>query len=242
MFRRVWKPIAATTILVATPTYIYYRSKHKQEYFDIAIRTHAPNGNPEMITRTFPLLSKQAVEARLTANATCTTKPRPGGIIWKHATAFLPSNDPIEDANASAIIQRDKFDPSAPGDLLFFTVMDGHSGTHTSQLLSRVLINAVVLELSSLITNSASTLQQSLLQSIKSTFWSKPSFPPPSDADPERVSLAIQSAFTKLDTELISAPLRILAANRGSSKDTTIPDLSQHPMALPTMLPAISGG
>src|ERR1700722_2401763 len=188
MLRRVWKPIAATTILVATPTYIYYRTKHKQDHFDIPIRTHGPNGKPEMTTRTFPLLSMQAVEARLTANATCTPKQRPGGIIWKHATAFLPSNDPIEDANASAIIQRDKFDPSAPGDLLFFTVMDGHSGTHTSQLLSRVLINAVVLELSSLIPNSASsTLQQSLLQSIKSTFWSKPSFLPPSDADPERV-------------------------------------------------------
>jgi pyruvate dehydrogenase phosphatase len=244
MLRRAWKPITATAILVGAPAYGFYHFKYKQQTFNIAIKAQGPDGKPEMAVRRFPLLSMQAVDARLRESATYETKPRPGGIVWKHTTATLPSNDPIEDANANAIVQRDVTDPSAPGDLLFFAVMDGHSGTHTSQLLSKVLINAVVLELSSLIAPSIPATNNSLPTSIKSTFWRKPITSLPTDNDPHRVSLAIQNAFTKLDAELINAPLRVLAANLDdqSRKNKSIPDLSQHPLALTTMLPAISGG
>lgn len=42
----------------------------------------------------------------------------------------MNANDPIEDATANQVIRRDEGD----GDLLFFTVMDGHGGYYTSQV------------------------------------------------------------------------------------------------------------
>jgi pyruvate dehydrogenase phosphatase len=85
----------------------------------------------------------------------------------------------------------------------------------------------------------------SLLDSVKSLFWISQSsiVEAPLDDDPTRVSHAIQQAFTKLDTELLQTPLRILANTLESQhwKNKTIPDLSQHPLALTSMLPAISG-
>jgi pyruvate dehydrogenase phosphatase len=239
MIRRAWKPITATAVLVGTPSYFYYRGRHKSETFDLAVKVHGPDGKPQIATQTFPLISMQAADARIRENATIESKSRPDGIIWKHTTASLASNDPIEDAHSAAIIQRNDTDPSAPGDLLFFAVMDGHSGPLTSRLLSKILINAVILELSSLVP-PASQEKRSILQNLTSPFWSKPF---PADVDPNRVSLAIQSAFTKLDAELISAPIRVLAANTDleSQKLKGIPDLSKHPLALMTMQPAISG-
>ena len=242
MIRRAWKPLAAATVLVGTPSYFFYR---KQPTFDLAVNTKGPDGKYQMVNHRIPLLSKEIVNARITENAESESKLRPGGILWKRCTATLASNNPPEDAYSNAIIQRDETDPSAAGDLLFFAVMDGHGGTHTSKLLSKVLINAVVLELSNLIGNHSITTESGLFGSLKSAIWSRPSTatPPPSDADPHQVSLAIQNAFTKLDSELINAPLRVLAANvdENSRAKKVLPDLSQHPMALTTMLPAISG-
>jgi pyruvate dehydrogenase phosphatase len=204
-----------------------------------------PNGKPEMSTQTAPLLPMSVLESRIREHATINTHSQPGGPIWKHATAALSSNDPIEDAHCSQIIQRDESDPSAPGDYLFFAVMDGHGGRETSQLLSRVLIKGVALELSSLVTNPKTEPESSFVRKLKSSLWSSsfPSTPSASVSHPERVSRAIQNAFTKLDTELINAPLQILANSLDpeSLKNKVIPDLSQHPLALTTMLPAISG-
>ena len=59
------------------------------------------------------------------------------------------------------------------------------------------------------------------------------------DANPTYVSLAIQTAFANLDSQIINAPLRILAEHLKQSKD--LPDLTQHPMAVASMLPALSG-
>ena len=239
MIRRAWKPITATAVLVGTPGYFYYRTRHKSETFDLAVKVHGADGKPKMTVQTFPLVSMQVADARIRENATIESKYRPDGIIWKHTTASLASNNPIEDAHSAAIIPRDDTDPSVPGDLLFFAVMDGHSGALTSRLLSKVLINAVILELSSLVP-PASQAKQGILRNLTSSFWSKPF---PADVDPNRISLAIQSAFTKLDAELITAPIRVLAANTDleSQKKNVIPDLSKHPLALLTMQPAISG-
>lgn len=131
------------------------------------------------------------------------------------------------------------------------------------QLLSRVLINAVALELSSL-NKPAPNTSSGWLDGIKSALWGPPTAsaakvdvdirispdtdssatPRKPDADPVRVARAIQTAFTSLDAELIAAPLRVLAAaleNEKDSKSIEIPDLSKHPLALPAMLPAMSG-
>jgi pyruvate dehydrogenase phosphatase len=244
MIRRAWKPVAAI-VFVGTPTYLYYRSKQEpQQTFDFHVRVRGPNGKHEMSTRTAPLLPMSVLEPRIREHATINTHSRPGGLIWKFATAALQSNDPIEDAHCSQIIARDESDPSAPGDYLFFAVMDGHGGRETSQLLSRVLIKGVAMELDSLVPNPQ-TEPPSFVQRMKSSLWSSPSPSTQSTSvsHTERVSRAIQDAFSKLDTELISAPLNILANNvdPDSLKKKVVPDLSQHPLALTSMLPAISG-
>ncbi|TFK43750.1 phophatase 2C family protein [Crucibulum laeve] len=244
MLRRAWKP-AAAALAVGAPAYLYYRYKKTEATFELPIRVRGPDGKAEMSTRTVTLLPRNVLEERINEHAT--TKMHTSShdaIVWKYTTATLSSNDPIEDANASEIIQRDTSDPSAPGDYLFFAVMDGHGGFKTSQLLSRTLIRAVALELSALVTNPTAT-KTGLLDNVKGLMRSSPSQTTHAalNADPERVSLAIQDAFTKLDCELLAAPLRVLAngLDEESKKNKTVPDLSQHPLALTTMLPAISG-
>ena len=224
MLRRLWKPITATTVVIATPSYFYYR--YKSQSFDLPVKVRAPDGTSVMTTKSFPLLSLTAVHERLNANAKSETITRPGNISWNYSTASVAANEPLEDAHAEAIIAREQSDPKGPGDWLFFAVMDGHSGPHTSRLLSNTLINAVVLQLSSLIHG--------------------PSGPVPSEPgvqNPQTISFAIQSAFTKFDEELINAPLKVLANNidKDSLSKKIVPDLSEHPLALPVMLPAVSG-
>lgn len=242
MLRRAWKPIAATTVLIGTPSYYWYTLKYRQEAFELAVKVRQSDGKTVMTNRSFPLLSKETIDAKIRERATSESNPRPGGIVWKHSTASYAANDPIEDASSHQIIARDESDPSAPGDLLFFTVMDGHGGPHTSKLLSRVLINAVALELSTLIKDPKSTISGSgLLGGFKSLFSSASS--KGIAEDPGNYATAIQNAFTKLDKELLNAPIQVLASSldEAALKKKTVPDLSQHPMALPTMLPAISG-
>ena len=242
--RRLWKPVVAT-VVVGGPAYYFYKHYSDPRTFVLPIKTRGTDGKIEMSTRTISILPLKEVEARFQKNAVSETHNRPNGISWTRTTAFLASNDPIEDAHCNQIIERDASDPSAPGDFLFFAVMDGHGGYQTSQLLSRVLIKGVALELSALTAESNSRPQLGLAGRLQSLLWSTrpPSIPCPLDADPHRVSLAIQDAFTKLDTELIETPIRILAnsLDKESRKMKKIPDLSKHPLALPSMVPAVSG-
>lgn len=243
MLRSAWKPIAATTVLIGTPSYYWYTLKYRQEAFELVVKVRQADGKTVMTNRTFPLLPKDTIDARIRERATSESNPRPGGIVWKHSTASLAANDPIEDASSHQIVERDHIDPSGPGDLLFFTIMDGHSGPHTSRVLSRVLINAVALELSTLIKSPEAAVPKAggLLGSFKSLFT--PSASEPVVEDPRTVALTIQNAFTKLDQELLNAPIQVLANSLDDAalSKKTIPDLSQHPMALATMLPAVSG-
>lgn len=184
MLRRAWKPTATAALILLPSYYVYKTWQEKEESFELYVRARGPDGKPDMTSRTLPLLPIKQLEARLREHATFQSNPRPGGLVWKHTTAALASNDPIEDAHSHAIIQRDSTDPSAPGDLLFFTVFDGHGGFHTSQLLSKILINAVVLELSSLVKRTTSTApKSSLFQSLKSAIWS----PTPTTSQPASV-------------------------------------------------------
>jgi pyruvate dehydrogenase phosphatase len=245
MFRRTWKPLATTVLGIGGPAYLYYTySKQKLQTFNMVVRDRGPDGQRILSTRSFTLLSPEEVDARLNKDATLKTTRRPGGIVWHRTTASLSSNDPIEDASANAIVERDASDHSPQGDLLFFAVMDGHSGPHTSRLLSQVLLPAVGTEISSLIKEPYLIFPKpSLLHKIKSLFWSSPAGSGSLDADPKYFSLAIQSAFSRLDSELTNAPLRLLKAEldaRKSSKGTTL-DLSDHPMARETMSTALSG-
>lgn len=246
MLRRAWKPVLGTTLLVGVPSYAYYRyrfSSNSKETFILSVRERGADGKPVRVARSFPLLSISEAESRLKEHASSVSTQRPGGIVWKQCTAFLGSNSPIEDANASGFVSKEE-SPTG-GDMLLFAVMDGHGGYHTSRLLSKTLIPSVTLELATL-KDSPSVLvpKASVFQSWRSWFWPTAVVPPQGsfDADPKYVSLAIQTAFANLDSEIMNAPLRILseALSTDSNKDA-IPDLSQHPMALATMFPALSG-
>ncbi|KAJ7639055.1 phophatase 2C family protein, partial [Roridomyces roridus] len=241
--QRAWPVLALSAPALAG--YWWYSSR--EQTFDLPVRVRGPDGKAKMSTRTLPLMSMQNVNARIREHANTHTVTRPG-ITWHHSTACVAANDPIEDATAHQVIRRDEGD----GDLLFFTVFDGHSGFYTSRLLSRVLINAVALELNAL----DSPKKADWLSGFKNTLWStKPTKPDvdihvnasypnaPPAGDPLRVARAIQTAFTSLDAELLAAPVRVLASElKDTPKDSTaIPDLTKHPLALPAMLPAISG-
>ncbi|KAG6878568.1 hypothetical protein C0993_003023 [Termitomyces sp. T159_Od127] len=245
MLRNAWKPITAA-VAIGGPAYVYYTSRSdRYQTFNLPVKVKGADGRPEMTTRAIPLLPMEQLEARIREHAIENIHSGSTGPVWRFTTAALSSNDPIEDANAHQVIQRDESDPSAPGDYLFFAVMDGHSGRDTSQLLSRVLIKAVALELSNLVTDPNAQPNAGIMQRVYSVLGSSPAQKAQAflDAHPLRVSRAIEDAFTKLDTELISAPIQVLANNLDAEarKNKVIPDLSQHPLAMTAMLPAISG-
>ncbi|KAJ7584268.1 phosphatase 2C-like domain-containing protein [Mycena floridula] len=228
MLQRVWKPVAAS-VVVGAPAYYYF--SRKQSTFDLPVSLRGPDGKRVTEMQKMTLLDWRSAEALLTENAFFHSDTRPpNGLMWKHTTAWMASNNPIEDANAHQIIQRDQSD----GDYLFFAVMDGHGGRETSQLLSRILIKATASEIANLSTSSKPGVLASLMGKQASS---------PRDADPAQMSLAIQKAFENLDSEILKAPLRVLAENMDaeSRKLNKIPDISQNPLALQTMLPAISG-
>jgi pyruvate dehydrogenase phosphatase len=127
MLRRAWKPIAGTVIGIGTPVSLYYYySRVRSGTFDLQVRETGPDGKRFVATRTFQMLSTDQVEKRLKDGTILQSTVRPGGLVWNRATASLASNNPIEDASASAIVERDKVEAGPEGDLLFFAVMDGH--------------------------------------------------------------------------------------------------------------------
>ena len=245
MLRRAWKPLVGITVLVGAPAYIYsrrYSQSSAKETFDVSVRVAGPDGKTRKEKQSMTLLSQAEIEARLHENARTSRTVRPGGIVWNQHTAYVASNNPIEDANASNIVQRDPDDPSAPGDLLFYAVMDGHGGYNTSRLLSKVLLPAVALEYSSLVNSKSIIPKGGWLDSLTSLLSPTKTIPKHLDSDPEYVSAAIQRAFQGVDSEIIDAPLRLLAEEMSKNKDLKgLPDLSQHPMALAAMKPALSG-
>lgn len=109
-----------------------------------------------------------------------------------------------------------------------------------------MLIPAVVLELSSFARDGdgdISSKMSSILDVLKYPFsrGSLPHADVSQEGHIERVSQAIQRAFDNVDFEIVNGPLRVLAANVGKLDKEKIPDLSQHPMAEASMLPALSG-
>ena len=238
MLRRVWKPLAVTSAIGAAGSTYYFTRAH--ETFDLSIPIRGADGKRTMSKQSLLLQSLAESEARIREHASShSTLTRPDGVTWNHTTAKLASNNPIEDAHSHQVIQRDPLDPAGAGDYLFYSVFDGHGGFETSQLLSRTLIRATALELSALSLHSQA--QNAGVFSRFKSYFSKSS--PVLDANPEVVSQAIQRAFVNFDAELLKAPVRVLAENwdEESRKTGVIPDLSKHPLALTSMLPAMSG-
>ena len=79
-----------------------------------------------MTTWTPEMLSTEQVDKRLRDGVIVQSTPAPGGLVWNRATPSLDSNNLIEDAGASAIVERDQTETGPQGDLLLFAVMDDH--------------------------------------------------------------------------------------------------------------------
>lgn len=241
MHRRAWKPILGAVAIMVPPAYIYYTYR-KNTTFSLDVKEKGPDGKPYVVKRSFPLLSKPAVDNRINEFAVSTAQPSSQGLVWKHSTAYLASNDPIEDTHAQATISTEATSSDPARSLLFYAIMDGHAGFHTSRLLSHVLIPAVVLELSR---DGGGHPKSSL--SILDVFRSRISSrtlhhaDAPQEGHVERVSKAIRRAFDNVDFEIVNGPLRVLAANVSKLDTKNVPDLSQHPMAEASMSPALSG-
>lgn len=129
-------------------------------FFELPVKSRAPDGKTVLTEmKRIQYLSKDEAERKLTENAYSATIPRAGpqGGHWRFETAFLASNNPIEDTNAQMVVRPDEKQGDFWGakaqsarDVLFFAIMDGHSGRNTSQLLAKTLIPSVALELQGL--------------------------------------------------------------------------------------------
>ena len=102
------------------------------------------------------------------------------------------------------------------------------------------------MELNTLINPPATKQSFSILSTIKSYIWPAATSSPSglSDANPSHFSQTIQEAFTKLDTEITGAAVRLLASEvaKSDNKDKNFtPDLSQHPLGQAAIMPALSG-
>src|SRR5712671_5787882 len=245
MLRRAWKPILGAAALVAPPAYIYYR--YRNPTFSVNVKEKGPDGKVHMVKRSFPLLPLLSVDQRINASTLSVSQPPSEGLVWKHTTAHVASNDPIEDTHAQAVITTEPTSSVPARNLLVYSVMDGHSGFHTSRLLSHVLIPAVILELSSLArheddsTLDSAKAPSSTLDIVHSSPRALSHTDAPQDGHIERVSQAIRTAFDNVDFEIIHGPLRVLAANVTKLDTENVPDLSEHPMAEASMQPALSG-
>ncbi|KAJ2986669.1 hypothetical protein NUW54_g9679 [Trametes sanguinea] len=212
MLRRAWKPVLGTTVLAHPRDYDPSTSRR----WDLTAKRQNRSPPPS------PSSPRTRSDARLRQHAESHSVMRHGGIVWKSDTAYLPSNDPIEDASNSMLIERDASDTAPPGDYLFFAVMDG------TGLASRIN------------DPKASTSDAGLLHKAKSLLSRSST---PYDTNPANVARAIEAAFTKLDAQIVNAPLEILyhSIDQEALKKKLIPDLSNHPLAESSIRTAMSG-
>jgi pyruvate dehydrogenase phosphatase len=240
MLRHAWKPLAAAAVAGPPIYWWYHRSAPAPETFDVAVREMGPDGQSRKIVRTLPLLPKAAVDARIREHATLDTRPLADGRTWRISTAYVASNDPIEDRHAYAVVRKSAL---LPDERLFVAVMDGHSGFHTSQFLSHALIPAVAAELAEAARPAKPA--QSVAQRVSSLFGSSAvdDSAAATQLSPVECSRAIQDAFAKLDYEIITAPLKLFAAavNKSGLQKKVIPDLSENKLAVAALQPATSG-
>jgi len=170
------------------------------------------------------------------------------------ATAHIRSNDPIEDAHAHAVVKLTSEDNSvtkAGSETLMAAVFDGHAGFETSRLLAKTMLPAVGLELHTLKENMPTTPKPTdspgLAAYLKSwVFTPSPAHPQSPhatstfDANPAYVAMALKTAFARLDSEIVGSPYRLLSPLFAADPKAPL-DLDKHPLALASLLPALSG-
>ncbi|KAL1740104.1 phosphatase 2C-like domain-containing protein [Schizophyllum fasciatum] len=223
MLSRAWKPALAAAAVGVPSYYAYKHTYGRNDTFEIVVKVTGADGRPERQKMVLPLQSMAQINARLHEHESSQTWARPG-VVWRSTTAFLPSNDPIEDANAAQIVQKNG---GTVGDYIFYAVMDGHGGSNTSKLLSHALIPRVARELASLTEGEQNTNWGKRAASL---IWSSK---PNVDTDPLSMAKAIQTAFTQLDDEILKMPAMYLASvmDAASRDKDLIPDLREDELA-----------
>lgn len=175
--------------------------------------------------------------------------------VSRYATNTLASNDPIEDRYAADSISRQLLYegiPKAPADkiqgdgLKLFSVIDGHGGWATSQLLSQTLHPMLVLSLRSL--HAGNTPEAGLTSSKSATDFIKTSLQrmlpsaaaslltSPATVSPQTISDAITSAYLALDDQIVSSPLRLIGHVPSQPGKPNV-----RPIVLPLIEPATNG-
>jgi len=245
---------------IAGTSYFYYTHREKlaqaNQTFAIATWDRDSAGKRVQKRITLPLMVPEEMERRLRLMTTRGSAFR-DGIQWNWHTAQLPANNPVEDAFSSMIVERDPppssveqplEPPTRNGDLIFFSVFDGHGGPYTSLLLSKTLIPTVGLELSSIMNQTAPSTPPtwSIPTYLHSWLRLTPTSSLPNsktfDQDPKYVSLAIQTAFAKLDSEIINAPLRLMTEHlERKQKDPNVQDLHEDTLAKSAVQAALTG-
>ncbi|KAG9049523.1 hypothetical protein FS837_010003 [Tulasnella sp. UAMH 9824] len=257
---------AALTAAFGAAGYAVYRYRNSdttaaRPSFTLPVKSRASDGSVVTEMKSIPYLTKEDAERKLTENAWSTTIPRAGSSgkgVWRYETAFLASNNPIEDANAQMVVQPTEKDfwgmkGDKARDLLFFAIMDGHSGFKTSRLLAKTLIPSVALELQSLVPHDDAVptkKQRSLFRYFISYFGfvshpTETSALYPFHSDPKYVSTAIETAFANLDSQIVNAPIKAVDALTQGNKDMKASDLDpkslEYQLTVSALLPALSG-
>lgn len=168
---------ALALALLAASAYTYYSSTDTDNPLSSILGIGISGGGDKTFTytvgrgsrrqsQTFDLLSPYEAEAKLRANEDSNKLDRRGNPIVKWDRNWLGSNEPCEDRSAVDVVPRGRssrdisstakvhLDSSTPQeggkDLALFSIMDGHGGWATSEMLSTVLHPALVTGLASL--------------------------------------------------------------------------------------------
>ncbi|TXT13174.1 hypothetical protein VHUM_01575 [Vanrija humicola] len=142
------------------------------------------------------------LEAMLHEHEGTTAVGRKGNPVVKWDTNYVASNEPCEDRSAGDIVPRGQADHPGHRDLVLLSVIDGHAGDATSQLLSKTLHPTIALYLAGL--QAGIVPGRSWYNKITDVLtWAK-------TWSPLNVSRVLQTAYVHLDDNICQAPIKQL--------------------------------
>ncbi|BEJ13409.1 hypothetical protein CspHIS471_0305830 [Cutaneotrichosporon sp. HIS471] len=153
-------------------------------------------------TLTFDRKTNTEIEEMLHEHEASEVPTRLGNPVARWDTNFIASNEPSEDRSAADIVPRGKEGETGQRDLAFFSVIDGHAGDATSQLLSRTLHPTLSLGLAGL--QAGIVPGRSWYGQIYDILtWAK-------TWSPINISKSLEASFVKLDDHISAGPIRAL--------------------------------
>ncbi|KAK4684744.1 pyruvate dehydrogenase phosphatase, partial [Tremellales sp. Uapishka_1] len=200
--------LIATALLAAAGAAYYYETSSSSPSlsavtsdptFSVSIRTS--QGVQDF---SFPRISYAKTETMLRSNERSETVVRSGNPVVRWDSNFVASNEPCEDRSAESVIpRRDK------GDLMLFSVLDGHAGWATSELLSKVLHPTLGISLAALQGGYTPDMEdgwKGYLNYVNPLFWLglKETW------TRGNVEETLRNAFIRLDKNICQTPVALL--------------------------------